>query len=107
MADVNIPKISFPFRLDATGRKAVVVEQDFDDEIIDCVWVLLSTSPGERLDEPSYGLPDQAFSENGANLQQVNAIVREWEPRAQTAISRVDLSDLTDRVRINVMEQNG
>lgn len=77
-----------------------------DDEIMDCVEVLLSTERGERIELPDYGLPDQLFKEGGVDLQQVRAIIDTWEPRALADLTRVELEDLVDRVRIEV-QSNG
>lgn len=108
MAYPEVPHFSFPLRKDARGN-LVTVEQDSDEEIIDCVEVLLSTPVGLREEVPTYGLPDQTFRMNGADLEQIASVIGRWEPRAEHHIERDSpIMDLIDRVRVNVTErENG
>lgn len=97
----DTPHISFPFRLNALGTSAVAVEQDGEAEVNDCVWVLLSTPLGTRIEVPDYGLPDQTFREGGASLPELISILARWEDRYPIEVSREkELTDLVDRVRI-------
>lgn len=98
----NVPHFSFPFRRLANGKTLAVVEQDTDDEVMDCVEVFLSTEQGERVELPDYGLPDQVFREGGVDMEQVHSQIEVWEPRALLNLVRVELEDLVDRVRIEV-----
>lgn len=84
----------------ATGR-LVTVEQDTDAEIAQCVYALLATEPGQRVELPEYGLEDQAFREGGADLTEIRAEIEEWEPRAE-ALTDDEIDDLTDKVQVNV-----
>lgn len=95
------PHFTFPFQRSASGI-AAVQEQDSEEEIMDCVEVLLSTEIGERMELPEYGLPDQTFSQGGADIERVSGVVQKWEPRARHTITRTELTDLTDRVRISI-----
>ncbi len=104
MADV--PHFSFPFRRSNDGTRCVVVEQDMDDEILDCLEVLLTTERGERIDLPDYGLPDPLFTQGGANLELIRQVIATWEPRANATVTRTDLVDMLDRIRIEVLSQD-
>lgn len=104
MAD--IPHFSFPFRRAATGKSVVVTEQDMDDEILDCLEVLLTTERGERIDLPDYGLPDPLFVQSGMSLETVQQVIATWEPRANAAVTRGDLVDMLDRIRIEVLSRD-
>lgn len=53
--------ISFPFRLGPTGSVATV-EQGSDTEIEEEIAVAMLTRPGERIQVPSFGVADPAFS---------------------------------------------
>jgi hypothetical protein len=53
--------LSFPFRLDPTGR-AATVQVGSDVEVNEAIAVLVSTMIGERLMVPEFGIPDPAFS---------------------------------------------
>ncbi len=101
-----IPHFSLPFRRDAHGR-CVVNEQDDDDEIVDCVEVLLATERGSRIEVPDYGLPDQVFRQGGADLSVVTSVIGRWEPRAEHFVERKkELTDMVDQVRVNIMERD-
>lgn len=78
------PTLAYPFRV-VNGRTQVV-EQDSDAELAQSVYVLLATEPGERAEEPSYGLADLAFTPTDADedLEAIRAAVAEWEPRVGT-----------------------
>jgi phage baseplate assembly protein W len=105
MAD--IPHFSFPFRRTANGKTVEVVEQDMDDEILDCIEVLLTTERGERIELPDYGLPDPLFIQGGTSLEMVRQIIATWEPRANATVTRTELVDMLDRIRIEVLSQDG
>jgi phage baseplate assembly protein W len=97
------PHFSLPFRF-ARGA-AVVVEQDSPAEIADCVQAILRYTPGSRLELPTFGLPDQAFLQGGADAEQVTAAIAQWEPRADATVTvQADtvfatVSDVTVEVR--------
>ena len=101
---IDTPKLSYPFRFNAAGSQAIVVEQNSQDEIIDCVEVLLSTELGERQEVPDYGVPDQTFRQGGASTEAIEEAIRTWEPRADVDIERTDtdLDDLVDRLRLGI-----
>jgi phage baseplate assembly protein W len=97
---IETPHFSFPFRVSATGTKVRVVEQDTDDEIMDCVEVVISTEPGERLDLPDFGVPDQTFQQGGVDMQVVINSIRRNEPRANIDVEAQRIADLTQEVSI-------
>lgn len=99
---LDVPKLSFPFRLSESGRSVMVVEQNSDDEILDCVEVLLSTERGERLEVPDYGVPDQSFLQGGVDVNDLVGAVARWEPRATVMIQQTEFRDLLQRLRIAV-----
>jgi hypothetical protein len=53
--------ISFPFRLDGTGAVATV-EQDSDAEVEEQIALAALTRTGERIQVPTFGIADPAFS---------------------------------------------
>lgn len=99
------PHFSLPFRLTPSGGP-VVVDQDTDDEIEDCIEVFLSTVIGTRIDEPSYGRPILEFTEGGIDLVHLQNLIEAWEDRAPTVLERVSLENLVDRIRINMRERD-
>jgi hypothetical protein len=50
--DMTRPFLDFPFSLDERGRSAVT---DDDDHIRDMIYLVLFTSPGERVNRPEFG----------------------------------------------------
>lgn len=102
----DIPHFRFPFALAGDGKGLRVNEQDSQEDVEDCVEVVLSTVIGERQELPTYGLPDQAFRENGADMQVIDIVIDQWEPRADVTLSAEEIEDLTQHVKINMRETN-
>lgn len=104
MAIVDTPKLAFPLRLDTNGARALVHEQGTDEEIMDCVEVLLSTEVGERVEVPDYGISPQEFREGGASREELIEAIRIWEDRAEVTIERNadQWDELIDRLRLSV-----
>jgi phage baseplate assembly protein W len=103
---VDTPQFGFPFSVDANGRE-FVREQDDDDEIMDCVEVLLSTELGERQEVPDYGIDDPAFTMGGTNTEGILSQIALWEPRATAQIERNSLVDMVENLRVSVAGQDG
>ena len=77
---VLVPHFDLPFRF--TGTSFAVVEQDSAADIANCVQAIIRTPVGWREELPSFGVPDQSFSQNGVDVAPIIAAVQEWEPRA-------------------------
>lgn len=76
---------NFPGALDANGQ--ILLARD-DEVVRQSIWLILSTSPGERVMRPDFGcgLHDAIFGVNNANTAtQVAEAVQQalalWEPR--------------------------
>ena len=80
------------------------VEQDTPDDIAMACAGVLSYTLGSRPERPDFGVPDQAFRENGPSPIEIRATLQAWEPRALTTaeISDFDLAALAARVRVEV-----
>jgi hypothetical protein len=76
----DVPHIQWPVRLE--GARLATVEQDSLEDVAQCVALVLSTTPGTRLELPEFGRPDPTFSEGGADPTALEDAVNEWEPRA-------------------------
>src|SRR4051794_22468029 len=96
----EIPHFKLPFQLAADGTRAQVVEQDSDDEILDCIEVLLSTTQGERIEIPDYGIRDQAFRQHGADTAHILAQIRKYEERADINLAPGVIQELVQRVDV-------
>jgi phage baseplate assembly protein W len=83
---VDLPHLASPFRLDGSGRFAVV-EQDSQDDLAACVAVCLATPQGSRAEVVDYGVP--RFEFNLPDPNDVIAAVTEWEPRVDLALTVV------------------
>lgn len=96
----EIPHFASPFRVRA-GR-AVVIEQDSDEELLQSVATLLRTPVGSRDELPEYGVPDLPFrTDTGEIEQEILAAIREWEPRVE-AMADAEIDDLVARVEVTL-----
>lgn len=81
-----MPHIAVPLRkitrADRSGQGLALHEQDSPEEIGACVYAVLNTRTGQRIDLPEFGTPGQAFRRNGADLAAVERTLALWEPRA-------------------------
>lgn len=102
---VEVPHFALPFRFetDPTGEAhAAVNEQDSPDDIADCVQAILMCPLGFRLELPDFGVRDQTFGSPGANLDDIQAAISLYEPRADVLIESdpSQLDRLIDNVHI-------
>lgn len=84
MSDVQIPHIDQPPRFE--GGRLVVVEQDSVEEVANAVENVLRFTPGDRTDVPEFGTPDQTFKQGGADPDEIDRAISQWEPRADTFV---------------------
>lgn len=97
MADT--PHFSLPFV--ASGSTFATVEQDSDEDIGACVYVIAATPVGSLIDQPDLGIEDRTFEQMGADLsaEDISEAIEEWEPRADaTTVASID--GLTERVSL-------
>lgn len=96
----TIPQFSLPLRL--VGTDLLEVEQDTDEEISDCVEMVLRTTLGQRPTLPDFGIADPTFTLGGADLEALRLAVETWEPRASALFEREPdlLTTLTDRITV-------
>lgn len=86
-----VPHFQVPLQL--RGGSFATHEQDTLDEIAQCVQVLLSTTEGQRVELPDYGIPDLAFVTD-IPIVDIENRIEEWEPRALSVLSEgVDDAD--------------
>ena len=88
--------LSFPFRVPAYGA-AVAIEQGDETYYGEQMAVILLTHEGERLLQPSFGMPDMAF--NGFQFSAFQTQVeREMPEVASVAAKIVDINETTEKV---------
>lgn len=99
MNNVRTPQLRVPLRI--TNGKAEVVEQDSEEEVMQCVETLMRTPVGSRTEEPEYGIPELAFREGAVERGDLQRAIAEWEPRADTIITEEGLEQLARKVAIS------
>lgn len=100
MARVTVPKLKVP--LEVVGGRFSVVEQDSDEEVLQCVDAIMRTDVGSRVDEPEFGRPDLAFQRGWNLTDMLRDSVETWEPRASTAMTDDVIDEAIRRVNIQV-----
>jgi phage baseplate assembly protein W len=98
----NIPHLAFPFRLSDLG--AAVTEQDSAVEIAQAVEVVLRYRKGDRYEVPSFGITDPTFEEI-VDIESIRSELLVWEPRAELVAGRTIVSELIQRIAIDVEER--
>jgi hypothetical protein len=99
---IEVPQLAVPFRIER-GR-ALVVEQDSDAEVMQCVEAVLRYRPGHRLDLPEFGTRDQAHRQGGASMVELADAVERFERRVHATASEqgTDSMGLVQRVAVKV-----
>lgn len=92
-----------PVRLN--GTHLATQPKDSSSDIANGVRNVLDYPYGYRLEAPEFGVVDQTFSKNGADLTELEDAIRENEPRALAAVQRLrqppdDIADAVDKIRI-------
>ena len=96
MVDRSILGTGWKFPLRVNGRGGFSMSQG-EQDIAEAIWIVLSTSRGERIMLPEFGcgIHDYVFAPNNANTRgaighQVQQALVRWEPRIDLADVRVD-----------------
>jgi hypothetical protein len=72
--------------LELAGSSLATVEQDSDEDIVQCSKAILRHRAGDRTDIPQMGVPDFTFSERPLDLDAAQEVLRRHEPRADTLL---------------------
>jgi hypothetical protein len=93
--------LELPLRMTNTGDLAEVA-QDSDREKAQCARAILASPVGLFTDLPDFGTPPQAHRQGGANLDELERCVHQWEPRIDTTTWRDSgrLQALSDDVTV-------
>lgn len=106
--DFVAPHFRMPFEFGADGH-AVCVEQDSPEDVEQCVYAVVLTTKGQRIELPDYGVPDQVFSEDGPDTEEYARAIEEWEDRAALVIDLsqdVEVDTLAWNVHVGVEERD-
>lgn len=85
MTDWIAPHVMYPFMF--LEQDVAYVEQGTDTEIQQAVFTVLAYTIDQFFPHPEFGVPDQLFRKGGVDLDQLEAAVLEWEPRAAELFS--------------------
>ncbi len=89
----------FPFRFTGVGSHALTVEQDSDEDIINCVHAATLTPVGTRFYVPQFGITDPTFSTNRDLLA---AELQASDPRAGLTIVEKMIDQLEVDITVGV-----
>lgn len=95
----TIPKLKVPLQMGAHGL--ATVEQDSVDDVAQCVYMLLATPRGSRLEEPDYGVEEVLWDGFPPDLSEWFTQIAIWEPRAEVE-TLAELESLLERVTVGV-----
>lgn len=107
MPDFIDQHFAVPFKFGANGGPALVVEQDSDDDIEQCIEAIVRTIRGQRLELPDFGIADPVLQEGGPDIGDISRAIEHWEPRAHTVIDVSDdsaLDQLATIIHIGIEE---
>ena len=93
------PKLRVPLEMGTTGFRAV--EQGSDDEVAACVYALVATERGSRIEEGDYGVEDPTFSNLPLDTDEWLAQIGIYEPRAQVVTAEDIEAEL---IKVGVVE---
>ena len=107
--DVQTPHFKLPFSFGGIKGGAIVNEQDTEDDVIDCIKVIIAYPVGSREDHPSFGCPDLVFKEQSeTTMTLISSALLTWEPRSETFVSEErDWDEFVQRIIINVTTSGG
>lgn len=96
-----IPHLSLPLRVQ--NGQFSVVEQDSDEEIIQCIGVICKTPQGARIEVPDFGVPQELFTMTGTNGI-TSAELKRQEQRVDTILNKSadEVDELLRNIEIGV-----
>lgn len=98
MAD--IPHLAMPLRVQ--GTQWVVVEQDTEEEVAQCVANICAFERGYRIEDPDFGIVDPTFTIMPIDTTDIAAAVEEYEERAEVDIYQDISEDGRASIRLEV-----
>lgn len=101
MATPLIPKLKVPLTMGANGFETV--EQGSIDEIAQCVYAILATPLGSRIDDVEFGVEDPTFDQLPLDTREMLQQVQLYEPDAEVTIVQ-EIEELAARVVVEVIE---
>lgn len=93
-------QFAYPFQLGSDGR-ILTVEQDSDDDIEASLATIVSWPLGTRDSDPDFGVDEQAFLQDGPDLEEIRTALQIAEPRAIPLLDEDD-GTLLERLIANI-----
>lgn len=84
--DRDTPEFAMPFRMNPAGTEPEIVAQDSEAEVRSCVEILIRTPLGFYEEAPELGGRPEPFEEGKMDLDEIQAAISQWEPRADPII---------------------
>lgn len=94
-----IPKLRVPLKLE-NGRLALV-EQDSQENVAACVYAIVATERGSRLEDPEFGVEDPTFGTMPLDVDEWLEQIAAYEPRAEVRTQQ-EVGDLIGTVLVEV-----
>lgn len=94
-----IPKLKIPLAL--AGGELATVEQGSEDDVAQCVYVILATPLGSRVDDTRFGVEDPTFDQLPLDLSEMLAAIHTYEPAAQVETAQ-EIEEMAARVSVGV-----
>lgn len=99
MAHDLIPKLKIPLAL--SGGELATVEQGSEDEAAQCVYAIVATPLGSRVDDTAFGVEDPTFDPLPLDTSEMLAAVHVYEPDAGIQIAQ-EIEESAARVVVGV-----
>lgn len=98
-----VQHFALPFRRMENLRPALL-EQDTQDDVVQCIQVILDTPLGFRELSPNFGLRDYTFAAGGIDTEKVYVAIQQSEPRAEPLLSRYidDIDELFEHLQVGI-----
>jgi phage baseplate assembly protein W len=86
---VRVPHFSLPFRFASQGESIAssVHEQDSEEEVMQCVELIIRCPLGFREEKPNFGVMDPTFRASEDLISEIETAILLWEPRAESALT--------------------
>lgn len=96
-----IPKLKVPLQMGTLGL--ATVEQDSPEEVAACVYAIVTTERGSRLENPDYGCEALEFDQMPLTdgLDEVLTQIGKYEPRARVRTAQ-EIEDMVGVLQIRV-----
>src|SRR5215831_5631865 len=81
-----VPHFNLPFRFDNMTHHVQMVEQDTDEDVVNCVYAACLTTKGTRFFVPNFGISDYLFTTIPIDDTRLQTEILESEPRADAEV---------------------